>query len=513
MMTGPTEKTARRASAENPRLVDQQARLRIAEKARVLVVQLGTLVRALRFHSLNNKAIRDQLATVAASLQQLRRDGRTVRMIFVQGHTFVNGVWVRAAKIQWEQSLVMATALDKLNAQGIVIRPDFDQRSLLELAKTLETVAGDGDNPPKKVDIIGLELVPKQETNQVTKGRAPLRRTTFGILREILTAERDEMRQMELSTRRRQRSLVRRLVELAEDSLEDLLALSTVRDTGPQESSHALLVTVFAIALGYRIGLDRRDLVRLGVAALNHNIGQAFIDPLVTSQKRSFDREERATIETHPLLGMRFVLERLGTDRAMLERSLVSAEHHISWNGTDGYPVVTEVRPHPFSQIVAICDVFAALLSTRPQREAYPPWEAVRVLLDCRQLAPELVRVFVIMVGLDPPGSVVEMNSGEWGIVLGPGHGAHPLLRPRVLVVTQPDGKEMKEFFVFDLSTVKPDGHTYVRNVQSIFTPEVLGMKVTSYLLADRVYAPPCLLDNGVVVKPPPGKSASDPVI
>ena len=66
---------------------------------------------------------------------------------------------------------------------------------------------------------------------------------------------------------------------MAEDGFEELLALTTLRDPRLAGAAHDLMVTIYSICIGRSLDLQRRDLIRLGVAALGHNLGEALLDP------------------------------------------------------------------------------------------------------------------------------------------------------------------------------------------------------------------------------------------
>ena len=478
---------------------ERKRRSRIVNHARDFLMHVGTLVRQLRVHAPTNNSVRHQIETTEEAIHSMRRDGESISMVFAEGHTFVNGVWVRATRMMWDHAVSMTESLAKLGSRGMTIDPSMDTQSLLKLSDTLRQAT---DNPnfalPDDFQIPGLKLIPLSETDSIKSGRAQVRENAYNIVREgVMVLSNEEIRRLDLFMRRRQRGLVLRLVQLAEESTEDLLALTTIRDPTLPTGTHGLMVTIFAIGLGRLLGLSRRDLVRLGTVALNHNLGESFIDEEVFARPRDLNPTERRVVETHPLAGMRHILHHYGIERPMIERALASAEHHIHWDGKGGYPFPTWSHTHPFARIIAISDEFNALISPRPHRDPFPPDQALKLVVRHSEdkLDPVLVRSFVGLVGRYPPGSVVEMDTGEWGVVLGPGEGATPLQRPRVLIISDDDGFEIDDIYVVDLGERHARRRAWLRTIVRTRSPQGLERNVSAYLLADRIEMPPAKLD------------------
>ena len=166
----------------------------------------------------------------------------------------------------------------------------------------------------------------------------------------------------------------------------------------------------------------RRDLIRLGVCALNHNVGEALLPDGLLAAERKLKPEERAHLEQHPLLGFQHLVGEYGFEIPIIERALASAEHHLAFDGRAGYPLIGHEPPHVFSRIIAIADVFNGLSSERPHRASFPPDQSMKLVTRAsgKRLDPQHVRLFLRKVGRYPPGSLVELDTGEYGVV-GPG--------------------------------------------------------------------------------------------
>jgi HD-GYP domain-containing protein (c-di-GMP phosphodiesterase class II) len=487
---------------------DRERRRQVLADARQFLLNFGSLVRQLMVHDASNNAVVQVLRATFESLAALRAHSGSLVVVFTEGHTFANGVWVRSTGRAWEASVFLTETLEKLRGRGFIIEPECGINELLKFTQLIRAWAKANqrrEELDEEIGIPGVRLILLRE-NDEEGSRAQLRDAAIEVFQEGLHAVgREQVATLDVYMRRRQRSLVLRLVQMAEENPEDLLLLTTLRDPTLPPATHALSVCILSIALGRLLDLRRRDLVRLGVVALNHNVGEALVPEEYFTIERELTHEEREVVEAHPLLGMRHLLEHYGFDLQIVERAIASAEHHLRVDGT-GYPVIGHEGPHVFSRIIAVADVFNALANMRPYRPAYPPDQAMKLVR--RQavslLDPLLVRTLVRLVGRYPPGSLVELDTGEYGLVLGPGRGADPLHRPRVLLLTDTDGFELEEFVCVDLGERHPRRRAWLRTIVRTRDPRRLGRSVSSYLLADRIEHAPSRMDNDEPAKAAP---------
>jgi diguanylate cyclase (GGDEF)-like protein len=158
-------------------------------------------------------------------------------------------------------------------------------------------------------------------------------------------------------------------------------------------SSHARGITDLSLKVGQELGLPPKELKRLELGALFHDIGKIGIPSEILSKPGKLTPEERAVIETHPELGEKIIAPicRLQDVRPIVRHC------HERWDGR-GYPdaIAGELIPLE-SRIVFVCDAFHAMTTDRPYRGRLPLEEARKRLLEGAgtQFDPEVVDVFV----------------------------------------------------------------------------------------------------------------------
>jgi HD-GYP domain-containing protein (c-di-GMP phosphodiesterase class II)/putative methionine-R-sulfoxide reductase with GAF domain len=143
-------------------------------------------------------------------------------------------------------------------------------------------------------------------------------------------------------------------------------------------SSHARWITDFALKVGAELELDQGPLKRLELGALFHDIGKIGIPSSILTKAGPLTPEERAIVETHPLLGERILapIEQLEEVRPIVRAC------HERWDGT-GYPDHLGTEEIPIeSRIIFACDAFHAMTTDRPYRKALATDEARRRLRE-----------------------------------------------------------------------------------------------------------------------------------
>jgi diguanylate cyclase (GGDEF)-like protein len=154
-------------------------------------------------------------------------------------------------------------------------------------------------------------------------------------------------------------------------------------------STHARWITDLALKVGRDLGLETHALKRLELGALFHDIGKIGIPASILTKSGPLTEEERALVETHPLLGERILapIEQLGEVRRIVR----SAHEHYDGSGYPDGLAGDEIPVE--SRIVLACDAFHAMTTDRPYRKALGSEEARRRLVEASgsQFDPRVV--------------------------------------------------------------------------------------------------------------------------
>jgi putative nucleotidyltransferase with HDIG domain len=176
-----------------------------------------------------------------------------------------------------------------------------------------------------------------------------------------------------------------------------LLPLLRLRSFDEYTTTHSMNVSVLAMALAEYLRLGPAEVRALGVAGLLHDIGKVRIPREVLTKPGKLTPEEWAMVARHPVDGARIIVE--GREQSELA-AVVAYEHHVMLDG-GGYPTFRFPREcHFASKLVHVCDVYDALRTDRPYRDA---WASDKVLeyIDERaskEFDPELAAAFTAMM-------------------------------------------------------------------------------------------------------------------
>lgn len=172
-------------------------------------------------------------------------------------------------------------------------------------------------------------------------------------------------------------AVVRSLSVAMHSGRDLMIPLLQLKEFDQYTTTHSLNVSVLAMALSEYLGLGTRDARAFGIAGLLHDLGKIRIPIEVLTKPGRFTEQERLLMNEHPADGARIIL---GSEQRLDLAAVVAYEHHILLNG-DGYPTMRFRRDCHFgSKLVHVCDVYDALRTTRPYREAWPQERAVAYL-------------------------------------------------------------------------------------------------------------------------------------
>lgn len=147
-----------------------------------------------------------------------------------------------------------------------------------------------------------------------------------------------------------------------------MMPLLALKNYDQYTTTHATNVSVLSMALAEFIGLAPKDVREFGIAGLLHDLGKIRVPKEILVKPGALTESELAALRRHPIDGARLIIAR---EQRLDLAATVAYEHHIMING-HGYPRFRYARETHFaSKLVHVCDVFDALCTARPYREAW----------------------------------------------------------------------------------------------------------------------------------------------
>ena len=248
-------------------------------------------------------------------------------------------------------------------------------------------------------------------------------------------------------------SRVREAVASMTDSVvrnpDAMLLIAKLKQQSAHALDRALGVSIYMITFGRFLQLPREQLDLLGMLGLLQDVGKTRVPEEVLNKKGPLSKVELALCRSHVEHSAAILAESPGLPP---ELPALAALHHERHDGSGYYKGMKGEEIGLFGSIAGMVDCFDALTQTRPYSEAMAPSNALNMLYGWRggQFDGPLVEQFIQCIGIFPVGAIVELNSGEIGIVI-----AQNLVRrlqPRVMVVLDAKGSPKKPQLILDLS-------------------------------------------------------------
>lgn len=197
-----------------------------------------------------------------------------------------------------------------------------------------------------------------------------------------------------------------------------LVQLTDIRSYNEFTFGHSVNVAVLSAVVGLALGYPPRKLHDLALGGLLHDVGKMGVDSQLLNKRGKLTDEEYATVKTHTTLG--FDLLRKAIPRIIPIPSMhMALQHHERPDG-GGYPRAMQKKDiHEYALIAAVADVYDAVTCDRPYSKGKYPHEACLLMTEAmnRQFDMEILTAFLTRVAIYPIGSVVQLSTGEIGVV------------------------------------------------------------------------------------------------
>jgi len=256
------------------------------------------------------------------------------------------------------------------------------------------------------------------------------------------------------------------LAEAVTQNRTALMALTAMRNYDNYTFTHMVNVSILAMAQARALGIDGRLLREFGMSALMHDIGKVRTPKSILNKPDKLTDDEFVIMRRHVVDGAE-ILRR--TPEMPILAPIVAFEHHLRLDGS-GYPFTVKRNSMNLgSMLCAISDVYDAMRSQRTYQQAYPTDRILAVLKrnEGAQLDQNLVRRFVQLLGIYPPGNLVSLSTGEIAVVLRV-HAPDPH-RPRVRVLFGANGGRLELPFERNLWELQRDASEV--KLQTVLSP------------------------------------------
>ncbi|QTN42273.1 HD-GYP domain-containing protein [Marinobacter salsuginis] len=250
------------------------------------------------------------------------------------------------------------------------------------------------------------------------------------------------------------RKVVKGCVESVLRNENALMLLTKIKHQDAYTAEHCINVSILCAAFGKHLGLLHGEIESLALCGLLHDVGKTKIPDEILNKPGALTPKEFELMRHHTTHGRTILM---GTSHSLNTAVDVAFSHHERMDGS-GYPRGLSDHQIPyFAKIVGLVDTYDAITSDRVYDKGRASMQALDIIHKHRgtQFDAELADQFIQLIGIYPPGSIVEMVNGEVGIVIEsrPDH----KLKPCVLLVREADRSRMNPYRTVDLKASAED--------------------------------------------------------
>lgn len=266
-------------------------------------------------------------------------------------------------------------------------------------------------------------------------------------------------------------------VESIINAPDALMWMTQLKKRDEYTAQHSMNVCIYSIALGRHINLPINELHHVGLCGMMHDMGKMRVPLEILNKPGKFTAEELEIMQSHTTLGWKLLMSSHGMYGGAIDTAYT---HHEKLDGT-GYPRRLKAEQiSPFTRIIAIADMYDAITSDRVYQNGRSHLDAINILTknSGTHLDSALTIKFIECLGIYPPGSIVEMNSGEVGIVIEVNPKAK--IRPKIILLLNENKRPRPERLI-DLSKLDLDASGKSYTIKKIERPDVYNIDIVKY--------------------------------
>jgi HD-GYP domain-containing protein (c-di-GMP phosphodiesterase class II) len=242
-----------------------------------------------------------------------------------------------------------------------------------------------GTYDPRKFD---AELFARHSQEEIREAKETIKETT-PLIRELFS----EARLSGTVQIGDARAAADQIISTAQNSSAAMIGITRLKNKDEYTFLHSLAVSALMVSFGRALALDEETVSTLALSGLVHDIGKVTLPRAILTKTGKLTDREFATVKTHPARGTELLAHYQDLPTAVFD---VCLHHHERFDGT-GYPHGLAGEKIPFvARLAAICDVYEAMTTIRPYKEAWTQAQTIDLMLrSSGHFDPALLGAFV----------------------------------------------------------------------------------------------------------------------
>lgn len=465
----------------------------IRDKGAEVILAVFRLLKTSLVHALDNKAIQLTCKETHGIISDFAATvGGYVSITYVDDTIFVCGQLLRASRSIYESAMEVGKLLAACGVSEISFTGDVSQKDLLELCAAFSISVRDPTQRERLTEAKISNVIVRQVDSTLQSGGGTDDERNLPEMQRALSAYASALVVMRQFFERlaagkpvmphRVKRVAQRMVAIGEDDESALIAMTTLANAHRDEAGRAVQSAILAVLVGRRLTPNRTALAQLAMAALMADVGRvrlAGVDGLEKFIPLS-DDVERAV----PALTSSLCIATGGVNVQNAMRTVAAYEAtYMERQELIGPLYQRKMAPMVHSRILYLVRQVLDRIAPRDGSRAKSPLDALAEVAALPNIDEVAYKLLIQAVGVLPTGTVVEFETGEWGIVVGPSANPKALTRPRVNLITDRNGQVFSRPKPIDLGDTS-QGKRYPR-ITGVIEPSRARFNITGAVMGD----------------------------
>lgn len=454
-----------------PNLASNALAEQIQDRGADVTTAIFRLAKNALVHSMDNDAAVEAASRALEVLQSFTRElGSAATITFADDTIFVCGQLLRASRGVYESASELGRTLARAGVSEVAFEPGLTREGLREFGQALATALRAPDQRDAllqaKIPSVSLRAAePTLLSRQREDEGAPTERAVRFYATALVVMRRfyEDLAAGRRLVPHRVKRLAQRLVVLTEERNPALLGIAALAAAHRDDAARAVQSAILAVLLAREITPERQPMVRLAMSAFLADAGRIRLSAGSSSPLGGLSDEEESWV---PAVTALFCIATGGVNPHSAERTVTVFE--TTWLERSAVlgPCRIDETPLTQSELLAFVRKLVDHIAPCDARPALSPAEAVDAMAADPSASRFLVRLLIRTLGMVPAGSVVELDSGEWAVVIATS--ARATGAPVLRVVTDAKGTPLSHPTTLDLgATIAGRNAPAIRRVLS----------------------------------------------
>ena len=471
------------------------------EQSRTLINRLFVLMRSAAMHDLSNEALVRPFAQLEETVRgYFARSSDSVEVALVDGNFFINGRLLHLDFSTYENTRHLRRVFEFIGIDELKFLAPPSQTELSRFIEAFVISLGDRTKSISTVDLGSIQAGVRHVSHHgELYGQEDPRHHVLGVYASGLLMLRqfvNDLRKGKAPRYARIKRLCLQLIDLEPRYHNLLVALIHLEGYKGNLFCHMLNTAVLAIAFGHRIGLNRDQLLELGMSGFYHDLGWALLGTLdhadgndvnltIDGINRIKDSARGQTDELRVKVA-RSLIRIGGFNELIISRLIVAYETQIPSTVRPDGLYYGDIDASFMTHVIRMAAIYDSLTTASAGRSALRPDQAMKKIMDDggKTHNPFLAKLFANSLGYYPVGTLVELDSSEIGLVVNLPRDPLNFDRPQVKLMIDRSGRRIEDGPVVDLSDVNRSGR-YQRTVDRAYDGRPFGVSITNFFFGD----------------------------